>query len=248
MVEHGKKNIYEKERLHWNTAWMKTHGEHLEVVVNPDEALAYRRSKGTTPDIRECVRSEHVFTNAKKGEIAPDDLLTKIFGAADALVVAKALILKGELQISSEHRSQIREEKYNKILNKIQSYATDPTTGLPHPRQRIELGMEEAKIKVDEKRDVETQVQEIVKKLQPVMPIKLETVTLQMRVPAQYSQKLYGDLERYGTLKKTDWLNDGALLAWIELPAGLQNDLIDEFQSKSHGSVEIKKVDEHPIR
>ena len=244
MVEHGRQKIYDKERVHWNTAWIKSHGHHFEVVVEPDEALAYKKSNGNTPDIRECLRSEHIFHDAKKGQQADEAAMREVFNTTDELTIAKKLILDGEIQLSAEHRAQLRDEKKNKIIEHIQRHAIDPKTGNPHPRKRIELAMEEAKVKIDYNRDVESQVNDIVRDLQPVIPIKLEMLTMQIHLPNPYGQKLYGDLERFGTIKKTEWLNDGGLLAFLELPAGMQNDLIDHLNNKSHGSVDVKKVDE----
>lgn len=244
MTDFVRKQTYEKERVQWNTAWMDSHGEHFEVVVNPDEALLFRKTAGKNPDIRECVRSEHVFADAKKGQLAAEDALEKVFGTTRPLEIARRLILEGEIQLSAEHRAQLREERRNRIVNRIQAYAIDPTSGLPHPRKRIELAMDEAKVRIDERQDEERQIREIVKKLQPILPIRLETIVLQVHLPAAYGQKLYGELERHGALKKTDWLPDGGLLAWLEIPAGLQNDLIDELASKTHGAAEVKKTGE----
>ncbi len=243
MVEHGSKNIFERERIQWNTAWMKTHGKNFEVVVNPDEALEFKKTKGFSPDIRECLRSEDIFADAKRGQMISDSELEEVFATTDKLEVAKRLILEGELQLSAEHRQQIRDEKMNKLLNQICAYAIDPKTGNPHPRKRIELAMDEAKVKLDFNRDVESQVDGVVKSLQPVLPIKLQTVTLKVHMPAPYGQKLYGDLEKFGKIKKTDWLGDGSLMALVEIPAGLQNDFIDELNRNSHGSIEIKKTE-----
>lgn len=247
MTDFVRKQVFDKERIQWNTAWLKSHGEHFEIVINPDEALEYRRTSGKQPEIKECIRSEHIFADAKKGQLASEEALEKVFKTEDELQIARRLILEGEIQLSAEHRQQIRDEKRKRIMNKIKAYAVDPTTGLPHPLKRLELAMEEAKVKIDEREDEDRQIQEIVRKLQPIIPIKLETVTLQIHLPSKFGQKLYGDLERLGSLKKTDWLSDGGLLAWVELPAGMQNQLIEELASKSHGAAEVKKVDENPM-
>jgi ribosome maturation protein SDO1 len=237
------RQTFDPEKFSVNTAWMKKHGEHFEVVVDPDAALEFRRTKGAT-DVKDCLHAERIFTDAKRGLHAKDEKLEEVFGTQDALEIAKVLILDGELQLTAEHRARIREAKRNNILNRILTYAIDPTTGLPHPLKRIELAMDEAKVRIDDNRDVDEQIPEIVRKLQPIIPIRLETVTLQVHLPSPYSQKNYGDLQRAGTIKKTEWLNDGALVAWVELPAGLQSDLVEELGKKTHGAADIKKVEE----
>jgi ribosome maturation protein SDO1 len=223
---------------------MKKGGEHFEVVIEPDEALEFKRTKGQRPDIRECLHAERIFADAKRGLHAKDAQLNEVFGTYDPLEIAKILIVEGEIQLTAEHRQRIREARRKNILDRIRMYAIDPTTGLPHPERRIELAMEEANVKIDDNKDAEEQIPAIVRQLQPILPIRLETVTLQVHLPAPYGQKLYGDLQRFGSIKKADWLNDGGLIAWIDLPAGLQTDLFDELGKRTHGAAEMKKVDE----
>jgi ribosome maturation protein SDO1 len=245
MVQTTTRMIYDAEKISVNTAWMKTHGIHFEVVVEPDQALEFRRTKGSAPELTECLHAERIFSDAKRGLHAKDTDLALVFGTADPLVIARRLILEGELQLTAEHRSRIREAKRNAIITKIRTYAIDPTNGLPHPQKRIELAIEEAKVKIDDNRDVESQIKEIVRALQPILPIRLETVTLQVHLPAPYGQKLYGEFSRYGTLKRSEWQQDGGLIAWVELPAGLQHDLMDDLGKKSHGAADMKRVGEH---
>jgi ribosome maturation protein SDO1 len=237
------RQTYDPEKISVNTAWMKRGGLHVEVVVEPDEALEFRRTKGESPDLVTCLHAERIFADAKRGLHAKDTDLEQLFGTSDPLVVARILLLNGELQLTAEHRAAMREQKRTAIFSRICQFAVDPKTGLPHPAKRIELAMEEAKIKIDDQHSIEDQVPGIVRQLQPILPIRLEMATLQVHLPAPYGQKLYGELSRHGTMKKTEWLGDGALLAWIELPAGLQTDLIDDLGKRSHGAAEIKRVE-----
>jgi ribosome maturation protein SDO1 len=243
MVNSPARILFNQEQISINTAWMKKNGEHFEVVIDPDKALEFKRTKGAT-EIRECLHAERIFSDAKRGLHANDGQLQQVFGTADPLVIARKLLLEGELQLTAEHRARIREAKRNAILTRIKTYAVDPTTGLPHPQKRLELAMEEAKIRIDDNKDPESQITEIVRKLQPIIPIRLETVTVQIQLPPPFGQKLYGDIQRFGTLKKTEWLPDGGLLAWLELPAGLQQDLLDDLSKRTHGAAEMKKVGE----
>jgi ribosome maturation protein SDO1 len=243
----GVRQTFDPEKFSVNTAWMKKAGEHFEVVVDPDNALEFKRTKGQSPDIRECLHAERVFADAKRGLHANDGQLHTVFGTYDPLVIARTLILDGELQLTAEHRTKIREAKRKMIMDRIKTYAIDPTTGLPHPEKRLELAFDEAKIKIDDGKDIEDQVQFVVRSLQPIIPIRLEMVSLQIHLPVPFGQKLYGDLQRFGTIKKTDWLGDGSLVAVLEMPAGLQTDLFDELGKRTHGAAEVKKVDERKL-
>lgn len=238
MVDRTTRTAFQPAKVSWNLAWIKRGGHSFEVVIDPDAALAYRNARGTT-DIVPVLHSEHIFAHAQKGERANEADMLASFGTADPLAVARILLLEGELQLTAEYRAGLREAARARIIQRIVAYAIDPTTRLPHPRARILLAIEEADIRIDEREDEEKQVTAIVRKLQPIIPIKLETVTIQFRLPHPYGQKLYGDLERAGTLKRTEWAADGALIAWVELPAGLSTDLISDISKKSHGAAEV---------
>jgi ribosome maturation protein SDO1 len=233
---------YEEEKFSINTAWMKKAGEHFEMVLDPDAALEFKHSKGATPDIRECLKAEHVFSDAKRGLFAKEERLRELFGTDDPLLLAKKFILDGTIQLTAEHRAKIREAKRNQILSKICLYAVDPTTGFPHPRARIQLAIDEAKVRIDDNKDVDEQVSAIVKQLQPILPIKLEVASLQVHVPSQYAKKLYGELTRFGTVKSAEWMVDASLLCTIEMPAGLQTDLMDFLGARTHGAASVKKL------
>jgi ribosome maturation protein SDO1 len=236
--------MFDPEKFSVNTAWMKRHGLHFEVVVDPDGALEFRRTKGASPALEECLHAERIFTDAKRGLHAKDSDLEQVFGTSNPLDIARKLILEGELQLTSEHRARIREQRRNSIINRIVLYAIDPKTGLPHPRKRIELAMDEAKVRIDDNADAEDQIAAIIRKLQPVLPIRLETLTLQVHLPQPYGQKLYGDLQRFGQVKNADWMPDGGLVCSLEMPAGLQNDLLDELAKRTHGAAEVKRIGE----
>jgi ribosome maturation protein SDO1 len=237
---------FQPGKVAWNLAWQKRHGKQFEIVIDPDKALAFKASKGQG-EVQECLHSEHVFTHAQKGERANEQDMLAAFGTNDPLAVARVLILEGEIQLTSEYRESLRDAKRKRILDKISTYAIDPTTGYAHPRARLELAFAEAKIRIDEHEEEERQVAQIVRQLQPIIPIRLETVTLQIHLPHPYGQKLYGDIQRAGNLKRTEWAADGALLAWVELPAGLQSDLMSDLGKKSHGAADIQRVDERRL-
>jgi len=238
---------FQPTKVAWNLAWAKRNGKQFEVVINPDAALAFRASGGTEGDVADVLHSEHVFSHAQRGERANAPDMLAAFGTGEELAVARTLVLEGELQLTAEYRDGLRDQKRKRIIDHILSYAIDPTSGLPHPRARLELAFAEAKVRIDEHEPEERQVQEIVRKLQPIIPIRLETVTLQVHLPHPYGQKLYGDVQRAGTLKRTEWGADGALLAWVELPAGLQEDLMSDLGKKSHGAADVQRVDERRL-
>lgn len=234
--------IFDREKIHINMAKLKK-GEHIfEVVIDPDIALKIKA--GELNDIRESLKSERIFLDARKGAVASESELLKIFNSTDVLKIAEIIIREGEIQLTAEQREKMKEEKKRKIINLIHINAIDPGTSLPHPVTRIENAFEEAKIHVDQFKKAEDQVNDIVKQLRTIMPIKFAVKEIQLHVPANYAVKLYGTIKNYGKILKEDWMNDGSWSAVIEIPAGLQTEFFDELNSKTHGSVETKILKE----
>jgi ribosome maturation protein SDO1 len=231
---------FDDERFSVNTAFIKKSGEHFEVVVDPDVAVAFKESgKG---DVREIVKSGHVYTNVKKGDLASEMLMREVFGTSEPFAVAERIIREGEVQLTKEHRDRIRENKRKRIIALIARNAIDPRTKLPHPQQRIELALEEAKVKIEEFKTADDQITDVVRKLQPILPIRFENALIEIHIPVQYAPKLYGNVQGFGTIKKQQWLSDGSWQGELEVPAGLVPDIIDQLNAKTHGSVQVTPI------
>lgn len=231
-----------KEKIHINVARLKKGGENFEVVIHPEIAIQIRNDEKT--DVTEALDNQHIFADAKKGQLASEELMQTIFNSNDALVIALEIIKKGEIQLTSEYREKLREQKRRSIVSIIHANAIDPTTKLPHPAQRIENAIAEAKVKIDENRSADEQIQDIMHKLKPILPIKFEQRELQIILPSTHASKAYSVLNKFGKLKKQEWQNDGSLLAIMEIPAGRAQDLIDQLNSQTSGEVDIKILNE----
>src|SRR4030067_215956 len=88
-----------------------------------------------------------------------------------------------------------------------QTTARNPTTpqpGAPHPPQRIEIAMEEAKVHVDPFKGVEEQVKDVLSALRPLIPIRFEKVRIAVKLSAEDSAKCYGDLKAFGTILREE--------------------------------------------
>ncbi len=117
----------------------------------------------------------------------------------------------------------------------------NPQTRKPHPAARIEKAMEQAKVKIDLVKLPEDQVDDVVKKISRIIPIKLEQVELILKIPAQYSGKTYNVVERYANIRKSEWQNDGSWLGMLSMPAGLQTELITKISKITKGRAVIEK-------
>lgn len=217
----------------------KVRNLNFEILVDCDKALEFKAGRTTLDD---ALVTNAIFSDVKQGEHAKEGDVKSVFKTTDYRQVSEQIIKHGEIQLTQEHRNKMREEVRKRIVNIIHRNAIDAKTGLPHPPQRIELAMEEAKVRIDEFRKAEEQVHEIVEKLRPILPIKFEIRELAVKIPAKFTSQSYRILKGFGKILRDEWQNDGSLVCLIELPAGLNEEFEDELNKITHGEVDIKVV------
>ena len=226
-----------QERVSFNLVRLRKGGNTYEIVVDPDKAIAYR--EGENIDIDEILKSPHIFSNAHKGELAPETEINKDLGVSGDEAIIK-ILKEGEIQFTEEYRKKLRERRYNQIIDIIHKNAIDARTKMPIPPERIKLAMEEAKVRVDLFKDVNKQVEEVLEKIRKVIPIKIGKIKLKLKVPPTVTGKIYGWLKRDFNVLNEQWNNDGSLSITIEIPSGMKGEVIDELESKSHGGIEVE--------
>ncbi|MBI1972722.1 ribosome assembly factor SBDS [Candidatus Woesearchaeota archaeon] len=218
-------------------ARIKRQGKQYEVLVDCDKALEFKQGKKVMLD--DVLVTNEIFHEAKRGLKPAEKDLLAAFKTTDPQQIATIILKEGEIQLTQKHREKEREEKRKRLIDIIHKYAIDTKTGLPHPPSRIEAAMEQARIKIDESKTAEDQVETILNALKPIIPIKFETRLIEIKIQPQYAGPAFRILKKYKLLK-SEWLNDGSLLGNVEIPAGLQEDLFTELNKLTHGSVESK--------
>jgi ribosome maturation protein SDO1 len=217
---------------------LKTHGQNFEILVDCDAAIALKN--GQQIDITSVLAVQKVFSDSKKGLEAPENSMKQVFKTADPLEVAKIIIQKGNLPLTTEYKEKLRETKKRQIINMIHRNAVDPKTHLPHPATRIENALEEAKFHVDEFKDTQKQIEEALKSIRPILPIKFEVKELAVKIPADYAAKSYPIIAKFGKKIREEWQTDGSYVAVVEMPGGLEEDFHTQINALCHGSVETK--------
>ncbi len=215
-------------------------GEHFEILVKPQPALSYRLGKVTS--ISEVLVTDTVFTDANKGLKPSEDKLSKVFGTTDPLKIASIILKKGTLQLTTEQRKQLIEDKRKRIISFISRQCVDPKTNLPHPPIRIEQAMGQIHFSIDPHKDVEEQAKEIVKLLRPILPLKMEQVSVAVRIPPEHASKVYGTVKGFGAIKREEWRADGSWSAVVELSAGLYGPFLEKLGDMTRGKLEAKMV------
>lgn len=218
----------------------KKEGKHFELYVDPKNTYLYL--DGGKKDLKNILVVDEVYENAKKAERAKSADIQKAFGTTDIIEILEITLKKGDVQLTTEQRKKKVGDKRKKIIDMICREAIDVRTGAPIPPIRIENAMEEVRFHVDPFKDPKEQMDELLKKLRPLIPIKFEKVQLAVKIPPEYSHRAYGTLKLYG-IKKEQWLKDGYLIVVVEISAGMQGEFLDKLNKLTAGQVETKKIE-----
>jgi rRNA metabolism SBDS family protein len=228
--------ISENEKVSMSVARIKSHGHEFEISIDPDSAIKFRHGEA---DIREALKAPHIYKDAQKGELAGETLLKEAFNTDDELVVAAKIINDGEIHFDEEYREKLRSDKKAAVIAILVREAADANTGEPVGEKRLHSAFSQGKINLDLFKKPEDQVQDVLKKLKPVIALTLERKTLSIRIPAKDAAKLYGTIASRARILSDSWLSDGSWSGKAELPAGQATLLMDELRKATHGDVEI---------
>ncbi|OGS48779.1 MAG: rRNA metabolism protein [Euryarchaeota archaeon RBG_16_68_13] len=213
-------------------------GEKFEVMVKPDAVQKLRDGKDV--NILDNLAIDEIFRDAHKGSKASEEKMQEFFGTTEPMEVARQIIKRGEIQLTTEQRREMQEVKRKQIVQYISANAINPQTGAPHPPTRIEIAMEEAKVHVDPFKPIEEQVKEVLDALRPLIPIRFEKARIAVKLTAEDGAKCYGDIKAFGTILREEWQRDGSWIGVVEMPAGMQTEFIERLNAKTKGNVEAK--------
>jgi len=213
-------------------------GEKFEILVKPDPALDYKLGK--KKDISSVLVSDEIYTDSGKGTKPSAEKLLKAFKTEDPTEIAQKILQKGDLNLTTDQRRKMVDEKKRQLVEFISKTYVDPRSHLPHPPLRIEQAMKDARVSVDPQKNIDEQVKDIVEKLRSIIPLKSENLTLEITIPAQFASQSYAVLKSVGSLKKEEWQNNGSLKAILEIPAGARPNVIDRLGSITKGSATVE--------
>lgn len=222
-------------------ARLARHGITFEILVDPDGTEKLLDADDVADqDILDVMAIDDVFTHWSDGKRASEEELQKGFDTTDVAAIARRILDEGEVQLTQEQRKRMLEQKTKRILDTIARITWNPQAKMPHPRERIERALDEAKFRVDPLGRVSHQVEQAIKALKPLMPIAVERVNVAVKVPAEFTGKAYGQIRQMAKVTKEEWQNDGSLVVVLDMPAGAQTEVYDALNALTQGNAETK--------
>lgn len=214
--------------------------EDFEILVKPEPAYSYRLGKLTS--LSQVLASDTIYSDANKGMKASDEKLKKSFGTLDVQKIADTILKKGTLQLTTEQRRKMTEEKRRQIITFISRNCVDPKTKLPHPLTRVEQAMGQIHYSIDPFKSTEEQSNEVIKLLRQILPLTMEKVIVSVQIPQQYAGRVYGTVKGFGIIKREEWRSDGSWSGVLEMSAGLYAPFLDKLGAATKGNLEAKII------
>jgi ribosome maturation protein SDO1 len=212
--------------------------DYFEIWVDPEMAWDYKHGK-TNINFNDMIALDTIYCDAKKGEEAKQDKIQEVFKTNNLEDVVKKIIINGEVQITTSQRNEMLERRKKDIIEFITKNAHDPKANTAVPSQRIINALEEIKYKFSLSRKKDDEIKEVLFKLQKVMPISLEKISVFLEVPAAYTGRVQPILHKY-EIEEEKWAPTGVLFVKIKTPVGLKSNLINELNNITHGQIIIK--------
>lgn len=219
-------------------ARLESHGERFEVLLDPKAMDLIKQGKDV--DLADYLAVEDVFKDARKGTRPETSKLDEVFGTQDPVQIARRIIEKGDVQMTAEQRREILDAKRKRVIAYISANAINPQNHLPHPPIRIETALEEGKYHVEYSRSFEKEVEEAMKVLRPLLPIRFEKSRIAVRVKADDYGRVYGELSSYGAVEREEWSQDGWWMCTMEVPGGLVDEITSKLNQKTKGTAMVK--------
>jgi len=213
----------------------------LDFETMVDLYSAMKLKKGIAVNISEVIRDNFIYTDLKKGMRAGSAELMNSFNTTDFSQIVTRIVQKGEIEVTQEFRDEALENRRKQIIDFLSKNGVNAQTGRPYTSDMIESALKQAGVKI-ENVSVEKQISRVLESLKRIIPIKIETKKIKLKIPPQFTGQVYGLINEYK--EKEDWLNDGSLEVILNIPVGLQMEFYDKLNKITHGAAITSEIKE----
>ncbi len=211
----------------------------FEIYVDADLALAVREGEKEFDHVyNDLLAVEEIYKDAKKGERIGPKALEDEFGTTDTKSIAKEILLKGRLDLTTEQKRRLMESRKKELIAYIVRNAINPITKAPHTPTSVETAIDKARIEIDLNKKIERQIDGIIEKIKPHLPMSFQTTLYKVYIPVSNAGKLTGVLNKYEVLERK-W-DAEYLICLIKVPAGLKDGFLSTVSGLTQGKAKIE--------
>ena len=218
----------------------ETGGNRFEILIDPKSAQEYK--EGDDIDWEDAIAADGIWADSAKGDRAPEHLVNDAFDSTDLIEIYKTILTEGNIQLTSQQRNEMVDQKRKQIIAHVVANAMNPQTGGPHPPQRIENAIDEARFSIDPMEAIERQVEKLIKSIKPLIPISFEKIRVAVKIQAIHVGKCYGQISSLANIQSEEYQKDGSWIGMLEMSAASFVKLEDALGSLTKGTAETKML------
>ena len=102
--------------------------------------------------------------------------------------------------------------------------------------ERIENAIKQAKIRIDPNEHAETQISRIMDALKPLIPISIEQVEVNLRIPIQFAGRVRSELSKRAVIQKDTW-GASEWICQVRFYAGMKSEIYDTLNRLTNGQL-----------
>ncbi len=211
----------------------------FEIFVDPDIALEIKKgTKEISNNLGKLLAVDEVYKSARSGERASEKSLQTVFGTTDLLKVVKTILEKGHLDLTTEQKRKLYDEKRKEVLNYIVKNSINPITKAPHTPQRVESAFEETKITIDIQKSLESQMDKIIEKLSVFLPMEFKKFTCRVKIPVAQAGRVSGMINKF-EVSERKWESDYFYFV-AKVPAGEKDQFFGMISGLTKGTAQFE--------
>jgi len=217
----------------------ETQGHEFELLVDPDLAQKLKDGEKKFDEIfNNLFAVEEIYIDAKKGKKASDKAIKDVFKTNDFKIVSKEIILKGKLNLTTEQKRKILQNKKLELINYIVRNSINPITKAPHTPQSVTNALEKIRFELDLNKSIDKQIDKIVEKLQPILPMTFQQSKITIFVPVGLAGKINKYINRYNVLNRK-W-SSNEFVCTIIVSIGLKDEFINTISGLTEGKTRFE--------
>jgi len=64
-----------------------------------------------------------------------------------------------------------------------------------------------------------------------------------VKIPGEYVGRSYGEVRKFGRIKKEEWGSDGSWMFLIEIPGGVEEEFYEKLNALTKGNAQTKLIE-----
>lgn len=211
----------------------------FEIYVDADLALAVRGGEKDLDHVYgDLLAVEEVYKDAKKGDkVGPKALLDE-FGTSELKEIVEQILHKGRLDLTTEQKRKVLESKKKEVVAYIVKNAINPIIKAPLTVSSVEAALEKSRVDIDINKKIEKQIDAIIEKLKPILPMSFHVDVYRVFVPVANAGKVQGVITKYEVIDRK-W-DAEYFVCTVKVPAGLKDGFLSTISGLTQGKARIE--------